>query len=358
MKWTDVEKKLMMLQNKEFQEMYLSMTEFLEVKKPTPPKVWIVRSFAPTDVVSKPLPPNVEILGAGSRVDVTNNGQVANALKSCDEYGFPGAVWLEPPCLSQNLKKYNRLVNNMIFMMEELLRKSPSTKLYWSWPQGARDWYTQVGRRVDTALKKLEYDHVDINLCRYSEKGRNGAFVNDILTIATSDRSFKKHYGHKTCLGGHSHEEHDMMLSLGTLPNFARSVMQYFEGWKDVDDQIPEILSHLFTTATEETATASSSPLPENKEDVERFDAQLKKLHNATGHATFRNLARVLRDAKKPEWMISRCLNSKCATCESLKPGGRDIPVASVSAPPAIWSHVVADVGELTSATRRRRSSS
>ena len=84
-------------------------------------------------------------------------------------------------------------------------------------------------------------------------------------------------------------------------------------------------------------------PTEQKRTEIRRL---LHHLHDAAGHPSNRNLARVLRDAGKPKWVIEEALELKCDVCLANKPGGFMIPQASTFEIPKAWTVVGTDVGE------------
>ena len=93
------------------------------------------------------------------------------------------------------------------------------------------------------------------------------------------------------------------------------------------------------------------SELQPDAETIKKWDTQLLRYHQAAGHPSNRNLARIVREAGKAPWQVDRALALKCSACEATKPGGtssRKVPPASTSTMPSAWSVVMLDIGEWT----------
>ena len=74
--------------------------------------------------------------------------------------------------------------------------------------------------------------------------------------------------------------------------------------------------------------------------EVRRVKAKILQLHRASQHCHPRSLARMLKDAGKPPWMIRLALDLKCDVCDAVKPGvAGQVPTASVYELPRKWQH-------------------
>ena len=81
----------------------------------------------------------------------------------------------------------------------------------------------------------------------------------------------------------------------------------------------------------------------------EQWHARLRHYHRSSGHPTNRSLARLLKEAGRPEWQVKMALELKCDACDAAKPGGSasgQVPPASTAALPEAWTHIGVDVGE------------
>ena len=86
--------------------------------------------------------------------------------------------------------------------------------------------------------------------------------------------------------------------------------------------------------------------VPSSK-DIEPTIAALHQLHNTSEHGSNRNLAQLMRDAKKPEWVVELAANLHCDACEANRSGALLIPNAATFEIPTPWSFVGVDMGEL-----------
>ena len=88
---------------------------------------------------------------------------------------------------------------------------------------------------------------------------------------------------------------------------------------------------------------------PVSEDEKRKWEAQLHRLHKASGHSSVQNLVTMLVDAQVPQWKIQMARSFHCPTCEELRPGGissRQIPPAAMRPLPAAWEQVGVDVGE------------
>ena len=87
---------------------------------------------------------------------------------------------------------------------------------------------------------------------------------------------------------------------------------------------------HIFQMSSEEYAYTLIGGIPNDEPTTpagwDEVDARLHHLHKAAGHPNNRNLARTLKDAGKPAWLVKRALKLKCTACEKIKAGGQMIP--------------------------------
>ena len=85
--------------------------------------------------------------------------------------------------------------------------------------------------------------------------------------------------------------------------------------------------------------------------ELEKWKAQLHRLHRAAGHPSKRNLVRMAQDAQLPEWKIRAAKDFSCPICQELQPGGlssKQIPPPSMHPLPAAWEQVGMDIAEWT----------
>ena len=92
---------------------------------------------------------------------------------------------------------------------------------------------------------------------------------------------------------------------------------------------------------------AMAQEQPDTLKAEEEITAWLMKLRRAAGHCSNRNLARLLKDAGKPQWLVQRAMQLALPACESMKPGGQMVPRTATYQIPAAWQCVGCDVGEV-----------
>jgi len=96
---------------------------------------------------------------------------------------------------------------------------------------------------------------------------------------------------------------------------------------------------------------SSSAPAVPSTKEVEQWKIQLLKYHRSAGHPSNFNLARILRDAGRPQWQVKVALALRCEDCAALKMGGSSsgqVPPASMRPMPRAWECVGMDCTEWT----------
>ena len=84
---------------------------------------------------------------------------------------------------------------------------------------------------------------------------------------------------------------------------------------------------------------------PPTGKRLEAIKAQMLRVHKSSGHASFHNLARLLRIRKAPQWAIELALSMQCPDCvEAKRPP--PTPVASLHETPSLFEIVGTDVFE------------
>ena len=114
----------------------------------------------------------------------------------------------------------------------------------------------------------------------------------------------------------------------------------FLEGASDLIDIMPvSIDAAEADLEEEEQAVEDSYPqVPEPTEDDKKeWERKLRRFHNAAGHPSNRNLARLVKDAGKSKWQVEMAMNYDCPHCKALRPGGpssKQIPPLSTRPAP------------------------
>ena len=293
----------------------------------------------------------------------------------------------------------------------QVLRDDPTVDVFWEWPLRCYGWSQKVMQDFEAALWNLEREWrpCRIDGCRYNlksgEPGSEDLFLQKKWLIKTTDVEFHARFKTKICTKNHTHkpiEGRDTSRSayypwsmvvaiarhwksqllplrwLGKLrlahdeqmtdSAFELQVLGRGQPSSALHDHLPvmddgdeEFEEHPAPPARRprwsqaghglwKSDQAVASPEPEvSEEERVAWRARLSHFHKAAGHPTNRNLARVLKEAQKPQWQIEECMKFRCSACEAVKPGGsssKQIPPASLTSLPKPWQVVLMDIGE------------
>ena len=171
--------------------------------------------------------------------------------------------------------------------------------------------------------------------------------------VMSSDDSFTHEFARKTCQGNHTHATIEGSETNRTSYYPAAMVRSIAHFWLRKKHQAQEkVLAKLewhesdqdllaVTTSdqpgvkdsaehqAQKVAEAKEAAVKPTDKEIQIFDHYLHKIHLASGNATSKNMARMLKDAGKLPWMIEMALLHRCDICEQQRPGGQLIPQAS-----------------------------
>ena len=191
----------------------------------------------------------------------------------------------------------------------------------------------------------------------YNLRGADGTLLKKPWRIHSNSPTFQRKFGRVQCVGGREHGEcqsGNAGASAYYPPTMYRSITRL---WRDEDKEscrgkcddpqepawalwqelrVDDEERHLMMTEHEKDLFVSSTEdidphRPTMEEGWQVVDARLQRLRRGAGHCRTQNLARVLRDAGKPIWLVQRALRHKCPICKQIRPGGQMLPRTSVS---------------------------
>ena len=84
-----------------------------------------------------------------------------------------------------------------------------------------------------------------------------------------------------------------------------------------------------------------------DQENLERARSMLHKLHRAAGHPTNRNLAKLCRDRKLPNWIVREASQLKCQACKDTERGEHKILHRTLGDRALPWQMIAMDAFEL-----------
>eukprot|EP00438_Fugacium_kawagutii_P003967 Skav207534 [mRNA] locus=scaffold756:114473:122071:+ [translate_table: standard] len=326
----------------------------------------------------------------------------------------PKAIWVSPKCTfycdfvdlnykhrPEVLEKYRRRERRMLKNLTEFLKyvAKDGAMFYWEWPHRCRGWKEHVvAGFIETLQKFLDLWWCRVDGCRFGMKAASGNFIQKSWSILTCDIGFYNTFRLRCCLNNHQHEwiqgketNKSAYYPVALCNSIARHWQKHLlpQRWlkmlwtapvqgtdifKDLlvaEDDAPEdeeapaefpAVPDLYRDQppVEELPPAEDGSVPPptwddgslvSKKDQERWMVKLTKFHKAAGHASPRNLARMLADAQVDKWKIRAAMNFRCPLCEELRPGGtssKQIPPASIRSLPRAWEQLGMDIGEWT----------
>ncbi|CAE7387909.1 unnamed protein product, partial [Symbiodinium sp. CCMP2592] len=317
------------------------------------------------------------------------------ALKALFDQHRPRRIWVSPRSdrwqpwghlshenwqAGQDLESRRRHEHTMLRRMCSFLAwamcRNSLLEIFWEWPAESLGWKEPALRDLEKAIWSRNKDWLACRVdgCRYGvREGEKGDFIKKRRLIRTTCPRFHTLFKTKVCVQNHAHVEVPVMESKGRLDypwRFAKSVAQ---SWRDHlfplrhfgmpaeaynfaaeeigDDEVPEI----------EPDPPNVDGIPPDRSeptDEERgnWDRKLKRFHSAAGHPSNHQLARIVKEAGKPKWMVEAAMKFSCPHCEAVRPGGlssKQIPPLSTRPLPCACQQVVADVGEWTSVAQK-----
>ena len=320
----------------------------------------------------------------------------------------PKKYWVSTPCtaycdwselnyhdrwhvLEGKRRTERQMHRKVIAFILDGLEEDDSAELYWEWPLRCRAWkeahIKEFQRRLEEILGRRVF-FCRIDGCRYGMKSAHGGNIKKSWLIMTTDEVFYSNYRLRTCLRNHPHEQvHGIETNRSAYypEALCRSIALTWrkqlvpERWINmlwvapviqdpfIDVYQNEIFNPDLCPALPDQDQPGGVPLspvqpdgdlpgdigdgePEPSDrERELWRNKIIHFHKAAGHATPRNMARMMADAHLPRWKIKMTLDYKCPVCAEVKPGGissGQISPASTRQLPAPWEQIGIDVAE------------
>ncbi len=267
----------------------------------------------------------------------------------------------------------------MLWCMNDFIRDTltehPDCHIYFEWTFPCLGWNDPPMIGLHHFLYDQGHEWLDCRIdgCNYGMMdSKDEHFIKKKWLVKTTDPLFHQVFKTKVCPGGHQH-------SWVTGQETARSayypwklVEAIARHWKnhwffnkhlkilcmkqdhtssndlhnlDFDFHSDDILAAEAMTSSAEVA----SPSGPSDQEVRRWEAKIAQFHKAAGHPTNANLARLVKNAGKPQWKVDAALRHRCPGCEALRPGGASsgqIPLASTAPMFKAWQAVGLDTAE------------
>jgi hypothetical protein len=286
--------------------------------------------------------------------------------------------------LEKRRRGERQMFKKLVRFLKAIVKYDPDVEIFWEWPHRCRGWKERI---IEDFFNSLDHFY-DCRLdgCRFGLKSAKGNFIQKAWRIRTTSVSFHAEFRLRVCLGNHTHEWlHGVETSKSAYypPRMCASIARHWRKhllpdrwcrllWSTelVDDPAVRSLHAAEVGPSEEvdgtpeddkSIEPEPSILGEEPEDpegdqppageLEKWKAQLHRLHRAAGHPSKRNLVRMAQDAQLPEWKIRAAKDFSCPICQELQPGGlssKQIPPPSMHPLPAAWEQVGMDIAEWT----------
>ena len=287
--------------------------------------------------------------------------------------------------LEKRRRGERQMFKKLVRFLKAVVEFDPTVELFWEWPHRCRGWKERI---IEDFFNKLDqYYDCRINGCRFGLKSAKGNFIKKAWRIRTTSVSFHAEFRLRVCLGNHTHEWlHGVETSRSAYypPQMCASIARHWRQqllpdrwwrllWSTELVEDPGVKS-LHAAEVEPPAEVDGTPdddksiEPEpsileddpeapqpSAQELEKWKAQLHRLHRAAGHPSKRNLVRMTQDAQLPEWKIRAAKDFSCPICQELQPGGlssKQIPPSSMHPLPAAWEQIGVDIAEWTVPTQ------
>ncbi|CAE7794539.1 unnamed protein product [Symbiodinium sp. CCMP2592] len=281
----------------------------------------------------------------------------------------------------QSLEAHRRhertMLRRLVDLVDWILTQNSMVEIFWEWPSESLGWKEEAMTVLEKQIWKANKDWLVCRMdgCRYGLRdGDKGAFIKKRWMIRTTCPRFHSMFKTKVCVQDHAHVPAKVMDQKGRLDYPWRFVSSVAKAW--TDHLFP--LRHLAipTQAYNYAADELDGENPEedgvdldrdddppdpdqdgpSEEEKANWERKLRRFHNAAGHPSNSQLARIVKEAGKPKWMIDAAQKLHCPHCASVCPGGissKQVPPLSTRPLPQAWQQVVSDVGEWTSAAHK-----
>ena len=197
-------------------------------------------------------------------------------------------------------------------------------ELFWEWPHGCRGWKERIVEDFFNELGQVFDCRIDG--CRFGLKSAKGNFIKKAWKIRTTSETFYAEFRLRVCLGNHTHEWlHGVETTKSAYypPQMCAAIARNWRKhllpdrwwrllWSTelVDDpgvlslHAAEVLPPVEVDGPPEEDDKSIEPEPSlleedpeapqpSTEELEKWKAQLHRLHRAAGHPSKRNLVRM-----------------------------------------------------------------
>ena len=277
--------------------------------------------------------------------------------------------WQDRQALESRRRHERTMLKRMVGFLAWALNRNSLLEIFWEWPTESLGWKEPSMQLLEKSvwLRNRDWLQCRVDGCRYGLRLDNtGPFVKKRWTIRTTCPKFHSLFKTKVCVQEHQHVPVPVMENHGRLDYPWRFASSVAKAWKDHLFPLRHFgaKSILYNFANEEIedveVNEEANPASDNPEQIDgpteeerkAWERKLRRFHTAAGHPSNSQLARIIKEAKKPKWMVDAAANFSCPHCESTVAGGmssKQVPPLSTRPLPVAWQQVVSDVGEWTS---------
>ena len=276
----------------------------------------------------------------------------------------PREAWISLPCTPwsamQNLTpmtperevklgRQRKAARRMIRMVIELVREliSVGSSPAWEWPLRASSWTLPEMQELLSLLPHRARP----DGCSF---GMRSIDTNELILKSWRVQCRTQEQANRInipCQGNHTHipiegsrrTNATSYYPIEMAKRWVRGLLKT-PNMKDVCNRLMAIDKDGDETMDEgESSEGTQEP---TKEEVNRVQTLLAKIHRNSAHCSNRNLARVLKDDGAPPWVVKAAYNFKCDVCAAnSRPGIK--PITSLNYETRLWHTVGVDQAEL-----------
>ncbi|CAK9000779.1 unnamed protein product [Durusdinium trenchii] len=273
--------------------------------------------------------------------------------------------WKQVDNLRKKRQRCRRQLRGAIAIVCAIIMASGNTsKFFFEWPK----WATAGWRlpELQNFIKQYNQEFgrlyfTQIDGCMHGMKSPDGYHIQKSWLILHNDPEFHDKCGNK-CDGLHQHRPGGM-IGMGSKavaetafypPSMVTAIARIWRSQchrsrqaspKEIYKTIMAIDADKELEKRETKGEQELKHVP--KEEIEKTNAMLHRLHRAAGHPTNRSLARLCQDRGLPPWVSQLALNLRCQACVDTKKGAQMTLPASIESRTRPWQMIGLDVFEL-----------
>ena len=273
--------------------------------------------------------------------------------------------WKQVDNLRKKRQRCRRQLRGAIAIIWAIIMASGNTsKFFFEWPK----WATAGWRlpELQNFIKQYNQEFgrlyfTQIDGCMHGMKSPDGYHIQKSWLILHNDPEFHDKCGNK-CDGLHQHRPGGM-IGMGSKavaetafypPSMVTAIARIWRSQchrsrqaspKEIYKTIMAIDADKELEKRETKGEQELKHVP--KEEIEKTNAMLHRLHRAAGHPTNRSLARLCQDRGLPPWVSQLALNLRCQACVDTKKGAQMTLPASIESRTRPWQMIGLDVFEL-----------